>query len=158
MKATFMLRGAIAAAATFAALGLAAPALAISSDTTGAEAYGNSSGTWPVYDTKCDSESAYGNFIEKNHTGVQRKNNTSGCDTVSKGDIGDQATDHRQRALTIYRELGMPQAATVATELGRPARDRTTSPRVPSAQVVLNVAAAGSSAWDQSPGASQRTP
>lgn len=92
MKASSTLRGAIAAAAAVTALGLAAPALAISSDTTGAEAYGNSSGTWHVYDTKCDAESAYGNFIEKNHTGVQRKNNTSGCNTVAKGDIGDAIT------------------------------------------------------------------
>ncbi|NUT51560.1 MAG: hypothetical protein HOV94_30325 [Saccharothrix sp.] len=92
MKPKFMLRSAIAAVAAATALGLASPALAISSNTTGAEAYGNSTGEWRVYDTKCDSESAYGNFVEKNTSGVQRKNNTSGCNTMVKGDIGDAVT------------------------------------------------------------------
>ncbi|MFI7678598.1 hypothetical protein [Actinophytocola sp. NPDC049390] len=77
---------AIAAIAGVALFGAAGPANAISSDTTGSNAYGNSDGDWKVYDTKCDGDSAYGRFIEKGTTGIQRKNNTSGCGSVASGD------------------------------------------------------------------------
>ncbi|ONI90047.1 hypothetical protein ALI22I_14180 [Saccharothrix sp. ALI-22-I] len=92
MKHTLRLRVAIAAVAGFTALGGASPAFAYGSDTTGSTATGNSTGAWTVKDTLCDSEGAYGNFIEKNHTGVQRKNNNSGCTTTVSGDIGNAIT------------------------------------------------------------------
>ena len=92
MKLTFWQRCAVATVGGVTVLGLASPAFAISSDTTGSNAYGDSTGTWRVYDTKCDAESAYGNFIEKGTTGIQRKNNNAGCDTHAEGDIGNAIT------------------------------------------------------------------
>jgi hypothetical protein len=86
------LRLAAAMIAGFAALGAASPAFAVGSDTTGSKATGSSDGTWRVYDTKCDAEGAYGNFIEKGSTSIQRKENNSGCDTMSSGDIGSAVT------------------------------------------------------------------
>ena len=88
----FKLHLAVAAVAGFTALGVASPALALSSDTTGSRVYGDSNGYWIVEDTLCDSESAYGNFIEKGTTGIQRKNNKSGCNTDVDGDIGSAIT------------------------------------------------------------------
>lgn len=82
------LRLAAALIAGFTALGVASPAFAVGSDTTGSKATGNSDGIWRVYDTKCDSEGAYGNFIEKGTSGIQRKDNDSGCNTSATGDIG----------------------------------------------------------------------
>lgn len=83
---------AIAAIAGFALFGAAAPATALSSDTTGSEAYGNSSGEWRVYDTKCDGDSAYGKFIEQGASGIQRRDVTSGCNTNAGGDLGNAVT------------------------------------------------------------------
>ena len=86
------LRLAAAMIAGFAILGVASPAFAIGSDTTGSRATGNSDGKWSVSDTLCDAEGAYGNFIEKNTTGTQRKENNSGCNTKAEGDIGSAIT------------------------------------------------------------------
>ena len=83
---------AIAVVAGVSLLGTSSPAFAISSDTTGSEAYGNSTGEYRVYDTKCDGDSAYGRFVEKGTTGIQRRNNKSGCNTMVTADMGSAIT------------------------------------------------------------------
>lgn len=92
MKLTFWQRCAVAVVGGITVLGTASPAFALISDTAGARAYGASNGYWWVRDTKCDGESVYGNFREKGVSGIQRKNNESGCGTEERGDIGNTIT------------------------------------------------------------------
>ena len=78
-------RRAFALAAGVALLATASPAYALSSDTTGAEAYGNSNGNYRVYDTLCDGHSAYGLYINEGASGQARRNNNGGCNTILSG-------------------------------------------------------------------------
>jgi hypothetical protein len=92
MKINFWRSLALAAVAGVALLGTSSQAIAISSDTTGSEAYGDSTGTFRVIDTKCDGDPAYGRFIEQGNSGIQRVNNKSGCGSTVSGDLGNAIT------------------------------------------------------------------
>src|SRR5687767_8152188 len=92
MKLTFWQRCAVAVVGGVAVLGTASPAFAFISDTAGARAYGASNGYWWVRDIKCDGESAYGRFVEKGVSGIQRRDNKAGCGTEERGDIGNAIT------------------------------------------------------------------
>ncbi|WP_144065566.1 hypothetical protein [Lentzea albidocapillata] len=91
MKLKFWQRCAVAMVGV-AVLGTASPASAITSETTGARAYGGSNGDWSVQDVGCDAMPVYGRFTEKGVPGFQRMDNKSGCGTEEQGNIGNTIT------------------------------------------------------------------